>query len=109
MMREIKGTQRLPRFLAFRVTGTGTAAINEGTTDAALTDNGTGDYTLTWSKPFARTPVVVALAVTAGIQIKLHAVSSSAAQIKTFAVDGTTATDAVFHAMVLGWDSPDFN
>ena len=55
MLREIKSTQRLPRQLAFKITGTGTEAINIGGFDATLADNGTGDYPITFSKPFART------------------------------------------------------
>lgn len=107
MLRELKGTQRLPRALFFKLTGTGTAALGEGKYDATLTDNGTGDYTLTFVKPFARTPVVNVNSLTAGIQIKLHALSTTAIQIKSFAVDGTTATDAVLDIAVFGWDSAD--
>lgn len=108
MLREIKGTQRLPRLLALKLDGTGTAALNEGANDASLVDNGTGDYTLTFAIPFARTPVVVASSLTAAINIKLHAISATAVQIKTFATaDGTTATDADLDILVLGWDTPD--
>ena len=107
MLREIKGTQRLPRILAFKVTGTGTAAINEGVNDATLVDNGTGDYTLTFAKPFARVPVVT-LGLQAGSTtalLRVHSLSATAFQIKAFAVDGTTPADVIFHAMVLGWDA----
>lgn len=93
--------------LAFVLTGTGTAALGEGKYDATLTDNGTGDYTLTFAKPFGRTPVVVATPQTAGTVVKLHAVSKTAVQIKTYAVDGTTAQDAVLDVLVLGSDSAD--
>jgi len=109
MLREIKGTQRLPRLLAFKVTGTGTAAINEGVNDAVLVDNGTGDYTLTFAKPFARTPVVN-VSIQGGattLLARIHALSATAVQIKLFAVDGTTATDGIFHAQVIGWDTAD--
>lgn len=109
MLREIKGTQLKPRALAIKLTGTGTAAVGEGASDVTLVDNGTGDYTLTFGTAFRRTPVVVAQSLTAGINIKTHAVSATAVQIKTFAVDGTTPTDAVLDILVLGWDSPDVN
>lgn len=108
MLREIKGTQRLPRLLVFRVTGTGTAAIDEGNSDATLTDNGTGDYTLTFARPFLRTPVVVVGVLTSNTIHQISSVSTTAARIKTFAGnDGTTAKDAVIHAMILGWDCAD--
>lgn len=106
--RSIKGTQRHPRQIAFRVDGTGTASILEGTTDATLTDNGTGDYTLTWAQPFARVPVVVVTPVTTAIHCEHTGASTTAVNIKTFAVaDGTTATDADFHVLVYGYDSAD--
>ncbi len=109
MMRELKGTQRLPRALFFRVDGTGTASLLEGSNDATLTDNGVGDYTLTWARPFLRVPVVVATPVTTAIHCEIAVVSVTAVQIKTFAVaDGTTATDADFHLMVQGWDTADY-
>ena len=93
--------------LAFSLTGTGTAALGEGKYDATLVDNGTGDYTLTFAKPFARTPVVTVSSKTASTNVKIHAVSKTAVQIKTFAVDGTTAQDAVIDILVLGSDSAD--
>lgn len=108
MLREIKGTQRLPRVLAFRVDGTGTASILEGAFDATLTDNGTGDYTLTFAKPFARVPVVLGASILAASGVvEIDAISATAIGIKTFAVDGTTATDVDFHVALLGFDSAD--
>jgi hypothetical protein len=108
MLRPIQGTQRLPRELYFKVTGTGTAAINEGLYDATLVDNGTGDYTLTWAVPFARSPVVVVSTMTADSVMVVTAASATAATIKGFdATDGTTAKDVVFNAIVMGWDTAD--
>ena len=94
--------------LAFRVDGTGTASILEGAFDATLTDNGTGDYTLTFTKAFARVPVVIfGGAVDDALMCEIDAVSVSAVRFKIFDADGTTATDADFHVMVLGWDGLD--
>lgn len=107
MLRELKVTQRLARLLAFALTGTGTAALGAGAFDGTLTDNGTGDYTIAFAKPFARAPIVTASSLTAGIIIKIHAVSTTSLQIKTYAVDGTTATDAVIHIHAIGFDSAD--
>lgn len=110
MLREIKGTQRLPRLLAFKLTGTGTAALNEGGSDATLTDNGTGDYTLTFTRAFLRAPVVIATPVASAGDVicSLHTISTSAVRIVAFdGTDGTTAKDAVLHIMVLGWDTAD--
>lgn len=108
MLRDIKGTQRLPRLLAFRVDGTGTASILEGAFDATLVDNGTGDYTLTFAKPFARVPVVLGSGIVAASGIvEIDAISATAVGIKIFAEDGSTAQDSDFHLAILGWDSAD--
>lgn len=110
MLRQVKSSQRAPRLLAFRVTGTGTAVIDLGGTDATLTDNGTGDYTLTFAKAFSRVPVVsvIAVSATGDVLCSLGTVSATAVQIKCWdGTDGTTAKDAVFHAIVVGYDSPD--
>ena len=106
MLREIKSTQRLPRQLAFKVTGTGTAAISIGKYDATLTDNGTGDYTLTFTKAFARNPVVVASCATATCYAEVKSATTTAVNILTVANDNT-ATDAVFHVIVQGYDAVD--
>jgi hypothetical protein len=108
MLRDIKGTQRLPRLLAFAVDGTGTAAIGEGSRDATLTDNGAGDYTLTYSKAFARAPIVIVTTQTADTraEVPLSANLAASCQILT-KNDGTTPTDAEFLVLVLGWDTAD--
>ena len=107
MLRELKGTQRLARLLAIHLIGTSTANITEGKFDGTLVDNGTGDYTITFKKPFARTPIVQAISHTSQTLIQVFAVSKTAIQIKTFGVDGTTAKDAVVDLVVLGSDAPD--
>ena len=106
MLRSIKSTQRGPRMLAFKITGTGTAAINLNSGDASLTDNGTGDYTLTFTKPFARIPVAVASSQTAGVYCEVIPAASSI-EILTKARSNGAATDAVFDLIVLGFDSVD--
>ncbi len=109
MLREIKSTQRRVRQLALRVSGTGTPAIAEGTNDGAIVDNGTGDWTITFATPFHRTPVIVLQSLTAASVLKLHAVSATSFQVKGFAMDGTTAKDADFHAIINGFDAADQN
>jgi hypothetical protein len=106
MLREIKGTQRLSRLLAFKVNGTNTAAIEQGAPDASLTDNGAGDYTITFDRPFARKPIVTASCETEGCYAEIASASQTSVQIKTLSNAGV-ATDAIFHAVVLGFDSAD--
>jgi hypothetical protein len=110
MLREIKSTQRLVRQLLFRVQGTGTAAILEGVRDASLVDNGTGDWTLTFTKAFLRTPVISVdpIAAAGDIIVCIKAVSTTSVQINGFdGTDGTTAKDCDFHLMVSGFDTAD--
>lgn len=107
MLRSIKSPQRGPRMLSFKVTGTGTAAISVGSKDATLVDNGTGSYTLTFEQAFARVPVAVASAQSAGVYCEVIP-SASAVQVLCKAADGTEAAeDAIFHLIVMGFDVAD--
>jgi len=107
-IKELRGTQRKARILALRVDGTGTAAIDEGSIDATLVDNGTGDYTLTFAAAYQRVPVCIAQTLTADSVIQVAAVSVTSVQINAFdATDGTTAKDVDFHLLVHGWDAAD--
>ena len=105
--RSVKCGQRQPYMIALRVDGTGTASILEGSNEVTLTDNGTGDYTLTFSEPFSRVPSVVATPVTADIYCQIATVAVSSVNIKTFNVSAQAATDADFHVMVMGFDAAD--
>lgn len=102
MLRSVKSHQRLPKVMGFIVDGTGTASLGGmDASHATLTDNGTGDYTVTFSQPFARTPTVCVTPVTSGVDSWRVVVSGSAVQILTF--DAVPAAkDADFHLMVLG-------
>lgn len=101
-------TQQGVRTILFRVTGTGTAVIDEGNSHATLTDNGTGDYTLTFTRPSARTPVLSGQPCVIGSSgdAVVSSVSTTAVRVLTFAADGTTATDKVFHLQINLFDVP---
>lgn len=105
--RDLKVRQRNPHMIAARVDGTGTAAMIEGGNEITLTDNGTGDYTLTFAQPFKRIPSVVATPIGASgdVVCTIGTISVSAVQILCWdGTDGTTAKDADFHALILGFD-----
>lgn len=106
MLREIKSPQRLPRQLHLKVDGTGAASILIGSKDATLTDNGVGDYTLTFAKPFARPPVVVCSSLTAGAVMQVAAATASACQIVVKDTAGA-ALDVDFMVIVQGFDAAD--
>lgn len=99
--------QRLMRVMSVKVDGTGTAALT-GTCalNMTLTDNGTGDYTLTFDIPYKRAPEVIATAITDNIVCKLGTVAVGSIQILTENLSGT-ATDADFHVIILGSDTVD--
>lgn len=107
MLRSIKSTQRAPRQLAFKIKGTGTAAVQIGSKDAALTDNGTGDYTVTFAAPFKRDCVAVATSMTADVYCEIAAASATAVQVLVKATDDNAATDGDFMLIVQGYDSAD--
>lgn len=54
MLREMMSTQRKVRDIHFRIDGTGTASVIAGSAHVTLTDNGTGDYTITLVNAGAR-------------------------------------------------------
>ena len=89
------------------VDGTGTAALSGiCANNMSLTDNGTGDYTLTFDSAFKQAPQVLATPVTDNIICKVTASSTTACTIKTDNLSGS-ATDADFHVIILGSDTSD--
>lgn len=106
MKRPVESAQRKMRQMFIIVDGTGTASISgPSSLECTLTDNGTGDYTLTFDKAFAQAPVATVTMVTTNTYPRIHASSTSSIQIKTLQVaDGSTATDADFHIVLTGCD-----
>lgn len=90
---------------SFYVDGTGTAAIGEGKYHGSLTDNGTGDYTVTLTRPARRALQVVGIVpVTANVMPQNLVVDSSSVRVRFVDNDGTpTATDAKFYLTVLAY------
>lgn len=106
MLREIKSPQRLPRQLHFKIDGTGASSLLIGSKDAVLTDNGTGDYTLTFAKGFARAPVVVASSLTADCVIQILAATEASCHILVTDL-AAAAKDADLMVIVQGFDAVD--
>lgn len=97
--------QMEPRVLGFVVDGTGTASITFGSEDASITDNGTGDYTLTFTKPFKRAPICVVTAPGGRANIN-ETPTTTAVRCKTF-TGSTSVADRVFHLICVGYDYAD--
>ena len=105
--KNVLSPQRKMRIMGVLVDGTGTASLSGiCSRNMNLTDNGTGDYTLTFQVPFSQAPQILASPVTDNIICKIGTVTASAAQILTENLSGT-ATDADFHVIVLGSDAAD--
>lgn len=99
--------QQRVSLLSLKVDGTGTASLS-GTCalNCSLTDNGTGDYTITFLNPFLRVPEAVATAITDDIYCKIGTIAVGSVQVLTENLSGA-ATDADFHLMVVGSFSVD--
>lgn len=82
MKRSVKSTQRQMRLLELIVDGTGTASLSgPASNQATLTDNGTGDYTITFDQAFANLPVVQVSPITEDITCSIVSASASAVNI----------------------------
>lgn len=105
MGRVLQTPQLQPRLLGVQIEGsTGTVSLTVGKTVVSSTDNGTGDYTLTFTKAFQRAPVVIASGKDSRAQI--HSATSSACRILTFNATGSAA-DSDVNVLILGFDSAD--
>lgn len=99
---------RKARLVAGRVTVTaGTPEITiggaTGGIDYAVTDNGVGDYTITFNKAFKRAPVVIPCSLSSRIQLK-SAASTTAVTFASFNAGGAAADDS-FDFIAVGSDS----
>jgi hypothetical protein len=115
MLREMLCVQRKVRVLPLRIDG-GEVAGGTATTDGVLegerhvtvTENSSGDYTITFNEPFKRTPVVLLTTITDVTTVRLKAVSTTAFTVEQVGADQTTPeADGDFHALVVGFDAED--
>ena len=102
--------------VAAKVVGISTASITSNDGSATLTDNGTGDYTVTFGDAFLSVPAVSATVIDATIStaaaqgIVITAVATGSVQFQTWqttlATAGTdivnAATDLDFHFIAVG-------
>lgn len=103
--RPLESTQIRPRLLAFHVVNTaGTPAVTIGN-DVTVTDNGTGDYTFTFRKPFERAPLVVGIGNSSRFTVKAASTTTAVTVVTRNAAHA--AADADCSVLVLGFDSPD--
>ncbi len=115
MLRSVKSSQRAPRVIALQIAwsaGVPSIVSGLGSTDATLTDEGTGDVTITFAKAFARAPIVVAspIAASGDAIVTLDAQPGVAScRLNVWdGTDGTTAKDNIpLNVIIVGYDSAD--
>lgn len=96
----IGGRKRYAHF--FEVDGTGTASITQGVGLATLVDNGTGDYTLTFTTAFVRKPICqLTINADAGTQTGTIHTDTDATKVRV-----KLSADAKFFLTVVGEKDP---
>lgn len=119
MQFEVKATQRLPRMEVFRIVeasvdGTPSATTTEmpeGYTRAVVSEQANNNYTLTFTEPFARAPLVIVQALEAGTGVSyicnLTAVSASAVSWRAENDASAAGAATGFHVLAIGFDTAD--
>jgi len=95
--------QLAPRMESYFIDGTGTASIDIGSEDGTLTDNGTGDYSVTFKQPFTRAPIVIVTGRTHPAQL-LASATTTGFRVGCFNNGTNAAVDDKLYAIVLGYD-----
>lgn len=104
-LQRVRATFPLPVLHAYRITNNGTVAIGSGGSQASVVRNGTGDVTLTFLRPFARTVSAVAVGVkSSAVYCKIASLTSKICQVTTWD-SSASALDADFMLFVLASNS----
>lgn len=102
--RSVKIPQIAPRIEAYAIDGTGTASLGVGAEDGTLTDNGTGDYSVTFKQSFLREPIVLCTGKDYCAQC-LAAATTTGFQVGAFDQGGAyAAVDDEIYVLVIGFD-----
>lgn len=84
MRRHIESFQRKMRVLSFIKTGLGTPVLSgPDSNQASLTDNGVGDYTITFDEAYANSPAVMLTPATANIIPRINTLANGSIRIST--------------------------
>lgn len=106
LRRALKADQRRPRMLGGLFTGgSGTTDVVGNGTEMSIARTGTGLYTLTFTTPFARVPVVLPQALNKTIRCQQGATASVSAITLRFLEGASTLVDPTdFGVIALGFD-----
>lgn len=103
LKRNLQIEQRACIIKAFHINETsGTPALDVGSTDGSITDNGVGDYTITFTEPFTRVIGAQVTPAESGRIATVSSLSTSAVRVLLWQADGTTAEDADCYVWVMG-------
>jgi hypothetical protein len=106
---EVEGARRV-RILSLKVDGTGTASVSGLSSNrVTLTDNGTGDYTITFDKAFAQAPQVFVTSLLDDQVVSLHsAPTTTSCRLEVRSVAACpAAADGEFDLLIIGSDCID--
>lgn len=106
----VKSSWNSARVELFKVTPHATTpAINIGAGKATLTRNDTGDYTVTFKRPFSSDNVVAVPTAIGSSSANAKIVSATATAVRVIVCTGGSASDAFpFYLAVLGSDNPQY-
>ena len=111
MLRSIQGKQRKLRVISLIANAAGTALTGLDALDAniSMTDTNTGIKTIELgASGFATADyIVMVTSATAATIAQVSITDKNTFVVNSFAVDGTTATDAICHILVIGSDVTD--
>lgn len=115
MLREMLCVQRMVRVIPLRIDGGdvagGTATTNgvlEGARHVTITENSSGDYTVTFNTPFKRKPVVLLSPATDVSTVWLKDLAVGSFRVEQVGADQTTPlADGDWHALIVGFDAED--
>lgn len=107
MLRSPKTNQRLERRLCFLIDGS-EPELDIGSELGTLVENSSGNYTITFTRAFARIPCVLATTATDVTTVRVISATASAVNVEQVGADATTPTaDGDIYLEVIGWDTAD--
>ncbi len=119
MLFDVKATQRGTRMEIFRILESGvdgtasstTTELPEGYTRATVIEAANNNYTLTFTTPFIRAPLVLVQAFESGTSVSyicnLTAVSATAVSWRVENDASTAGAATGFHVLAIGFDTDD--
>jgi len=102
MKRSIQSNQRSTEILTFIVSADGTTVTGLDKNQVSVVDTGAGVKTCTIPALTSGDYSVIVTTATAATIAQVSITNSTTFVVNTFAVDGTTATDAICHILVIG-------